>query len=402
MITLGCFKMSSEAQNSETMNSEDKTEPSSYPLVEKTSNIYKNICHTCPTDNKVRKQDRRRLILASIFCLLFMVAEIIGGVLSNSLAIASDAGHLLGDFGTFMVSLTALWLSSRPQTSEMSFGFHRAEVLGALISVLSLWLITGVLDYLAIQRLINSDYELDALIMIYVSVGGALANILMWIILKFYNGGKPSDFENEEDNKQPSDSEKEEDNKQPSESENEEDENKPSDSENEEGKRETSNSGNREDSLNIRSAILHVIGDLLQSIAVLVASLVIYFYPHLKIIDPICTFLFSIIILITTLFIMRDILCVLMEGFPKHMDFNDVKDVLYSIPGVVKIHNMRMWSLTMDKVALSAHIVIRKGESPSDVLKKATRIINTNLDIYEVTLQIEESGDPVNECITCA
>lgn len=388
MIIIDCVKMSSEVQNSETLNSEDKTEPKSYPLVEKRSSIYKSICHTCPTDGRDRKQDRRRLIVTSILCLIFMIAEIIGGVLSNSLAILSDAGHLLGDFGAFMVSLTAIWLSSRPQTSKMSFGFHRAEVLGALISVLSLWLITGILVYLAIQRLINSDYELDAPIMIYVSVGGTLANILMWITLKFYNGGKPSDSENEENKNMPSDSENEEDKKKPSDSLVEEDEGKPSDS--------------SEGSLNIRSAILHVIGDLLQSIAVLVASLVIYFYPHLKIIDPICTFLFSFIILLTTFFLMRDVLCVLMEGFPKHMDFNDVKDVLYSIPGVIKIHNMRMWSLTMDKVALAAHIVIREGESPSEVLEKATRIINRKLDIYEVTLQIEESGKPVNKCFICA
>ena len=95
---------------------------------------------------------RRKLIIASILCLFFMTVEIVGGVLSNSLAIATDAAHMLTDFASFMVSLFAIWMAAKPKSQKMSFGWHRAEVLGAVVSVLMIWLVTGILVYMAAHR----------------------------------------------------------------------------------------------------------------------------------------------------------------------------------------------------------------------------------------------------------
>ena len=95
---------------------------------------------------------RRKLITAAGLCLLFMIAEIVGGVLSNSLAIATDAAHLLTDIASFAISLFSIWMAARPKSKKMSFGWHRAEVLGATVSVLMIWLVTGILVYYAVVR----------------------------------------------------------------------------------------------------------------------------------------------------------------------------------------------------------------------------------------------------------
>ena len=124
------------------------------------------------------RKARNKLILASILCLVFMVMEIIGGILANSLAIATDAAHLLTDFASFMISLFSLWVASRPATTRMSFGWHRAEVIGATVSVLLIWVVTGILVYIAVERIISKDFELDATIMLITSGVGVGVNIM--------------------------------------------------------------------------------------------------------------------------------------------------------------------------------------------------------------------------------
>ncbi|CAH0390623.1 unnamed protein product [Bemisia tabaci] len=119
------------------------------PLPSDTITIYdEHYCHNeerTTTNTKARK----KLIIASILCIIFMIGEIIGGYLSSSLAIATDAAHLLTDFASFMISLFALWVANRPPTQSMPFGWYRAEVIGALTSVLMIWIVTGILVYMA-------------------------------------------------------------------------------------------------------------------------------------------------------------------------------------------------------------------------------------------------------------
>ena len=136
-------------------------------------------CHSnSPNSTDGTAKARRKLIIASVICLIFMMAEIIGGVLANSLAIATDAAHLLTDFASFMISLFSIWYASRPANKRMSFGYYRAELIGALTSVLLIWVVTGILVYLAIQRLVHKNYEIDEKYMLITAVFGVVVNIM--------------------------------------------------------------------------------------------------------------------------------------------------------------------------------------------------------------------------------
>ncbi|XP_011313510.1 zinc transporter 2-like [Fopius arisanus] len=110
--------------------------------------------------------------------------------------------------------------------------------------------------------------------------------------------------------------------------------------------------------INVRAAYIHVLGDFIQSTGVLVAALIIYFKPTWSIVDPICTFLFAILVLFTTVAIIKDVMNVLMEGIPKGFEYSSVESTFMGIEGVVKVHNLRIWALSLDKTALSAHLAI--------------------------------------------
>ncbi|XP_029805694.1 zinc transporter 2 isoform X1 [Suricata suricatta] len=130
-----------------------------------------------------KEQARRQLFVASAICLVFMIGEVIGGYLAHSLAVMTDAAHLLTDFASMLVSLFSLWMSSRPATKTMNFGWQRAEILGALLSVLSIWVVTGVLVFLAVERLISGDYEVEGGTMLITSGCAVAVNIISGIFV---------------------------------------------------------------------------------------------------------------------------------------------------------------------------------------------------------------------------
>ncbi|BES92473.1 zinc ion transmembrane transport [Nesidiocoris tenuis] len=320
-------------------------------------------CHQDRSDESLRnfKKARRKLIFASILCVFFMVAEVVGGVLSSSLAVATDAAHLLTDFAGFMISLFALYLGQRKPSRAMPFGWHRAEVIGALTSVLTIWLVTGILVYMAIERIIYGEYEIDAIIMLITSGLGVLVNLVMGMSLHQHSH---SHGHNNNDELATKDSDVKK-------------------------------------NINVRAAFIHVIGDLIQSVGVFIAALVIQFKPEWKIVDPICTFLFSVLVLITTFGIIKDTLIVLMEGLPRDVDFDDVMNTLLSIDGVMAVHNLRIWALSLDKTALAAHIAIKPGTVPQAVLKSASNKIYQKYNFFEMTLQIENFTVKMEDCAQC-
>ncbi|KAL1465381.1 hypothetical protein WDU94_004960 [Cyamophila willieti] len=295
------------------------------------------------------KRARRKLWFASLLCLVFMICEIIGGYFSGSLAIATDAAHLLTDFASFMISLIALWVASRPATKQMPFGWYRAEVLGALTSVLLIWVVTGILLYIAVERVITKNFEIEATIMLYTSVFGLIVNILMGCTLHQHSHSH----------------------------------------------------GGAQENINVRAAFIHVLGDFLQSFGVFVAAVVIYFKPEWYLVDPLCTFLFAILVLFTTFSILRDIMVVLMEGIPRGVEFTDVLETFLQIEGVVKVHNLRIWALSLDKAALSAHLAVKPGTDTGDILRRASQLVHTKFDFFEMTLQIEEFNPTMDECDQC-
>ncbi|KAH8375718.1 hypothetical protein KR093_002690, partial [Drosophila rubida] len=406
-------------------------------------------CHRARSEG-VDLKARRKLIIASILCLVFMIAEIVGGVLSNSLAIATDAAHLLTDFASFMISLFAIWIAGRPSTQRMSFGWYRAEVIGAMASVFMIWVITGILVWLAIGRLINGDYEVNAKIMLITSGLAILVNVIMGVQLQHghshgLGGGGHGHSHSSSSHK--STKKKSKSNKsaahvnatstpcaasptkrieggvafEP------EDAELPGGglpsysyqnaklvdpgldleiaavlAETAPGAHHHGGQAGREAvNMNVRAAFIHVIGDVIQSVGVFVAAGVIYFWPEYAIVDPICTFVFSIIVLFTTFTIMKDALLVLMEGTPNYMHYAEVLQIFQRIEGVERVHNLRIWALSINKVALSAHLAIAAGANPKEILDAATSAVHLRYNFFETTIQIEDYTAQMESCHQC-
>jgi zinc transporter 2 len=142
--------------------------------------------------------------------------------------------------------------------------------------------------------------------------------------------------------------------------------------------------------MNIRSAMIHVIGDLLQSVGVIIAAIFIYIWPHLGIIDSICTFIFCFIILVTTIPLLKDCIKLLMESIPNGINIEQIKKELLKVEGVEEVHDLHVWALNTSNFSLTVHL---KSSKPMLSLKRATRLINTKFKILHTTIQVEDLKD---------
>ncbi|TMW47775.1 hypothetical protein DOY81_007146 [Sarcophaga bullata] len=159
--------------------------------------------------------------------------------------------------------------------------------------------------------------------------------------------------------------------------------------------------GKEAQNLNVRAAYIHVLGDMVQSIGVFLAALVIYFKPEWAIADPICTFVFSIIVLFTTFAIIKDALLVLMEGTPSYLHYTEVLNIFQQIEGVQRVHNLRIWALSINKIALSVHLAIVEGADPKKILQEATTAVHMRYNFFETTIQIEDFTPEMENCKQC-
>nr|AKN21630.1 slc30a-10 [Schmidtea mediterranea] len=369
-----------------------------------------------PLSKNMDRQAKTKLIIAVVLCILFFMGEIIGGIIANSLAILTDSAHLFSDLSSFLISLGAMCLSARQSTKSMNFGWHRAEIIGALFSVLLIWIVTGVLIYAAILRIINSNYVINANIMLIMSAVGVIINVLLALVLhpqshghSHGGGGHGHSHGHGQSNgggghghghghghrasvnhNHSQDVEHCQDSDEPLLTTNSdvcagEDSSK-------------SKVFKSIDNINLRAAFIHVIGDIIQSFGVLAAAFIIYFKPQWKIADPICTFLFSFLVMLTTIFIFRDVIYVLLERKPRHINYNKVTIRISSIPGIVQIHNLRLWSITLTKTALSCHLVVDASQDSQSILEKVYDMCIEEFKISEITIQIESSAKPSALC----
>ncbi|EYB91649.1 hypothetical protein Y032_0203g1812 [Ancylostoma ceylanicum] len=276
-------------------------------------------------ENAKGRRAEKVLWAVAVLSLVFIIAEFVGGFFASSLAIMTDAGHMLSDLLSFVISIVAIRTARQPPSKRLSWGYDRAEVLGAMISVIILWVLTTVLVLLAIERIVNNDLSVEADVMLITASVGVGFNIIMGGVLHFGSGGHGHAHHGGGHGHSHSHSH--------------------------------SHGGKN---VNVRAAFIHVIGDLIQSIGVLIAALVIKFTGW-ELADPICTFFFSVIVLFTTIHVLRDIFFVLMEATPRHMDFNAVKEDLSALENVQSVHDLHMWSLNMDKTALSVHLAIESA-----------------------------------------
>ncbi|XP_068566731.1 proton-coupled zinc antiporter SLC30A8 [Cebidichthys violaceus] len=378
--------------------------------------------HAQEDRDREKKVARRRLCMVSVICLVFMVGEIIGGYLAGSLAVMTDAAHLLADFISFLISLLSLWLSSRPATHKLSYGWHRAEILGSLLSVFTIWLVTGVLVYLAVERLINNDYTIEGTIMLITSGCAFLANIVMALILHQSGHGHSHGGLNSHGhshgglnshghshgglnshghshgglNSHGHSHKKENEHNQDLNHTNQRD-----DQADAEQNRAANGGRAQQDNASVRAAFVHVLGDLLQSVSVFLSAIIIFFKPEYKIADPICTFLFSIFVLCTTITILRDILLVLMNGTPAGVKYGEVRDGLLAVKGVKAVHNLHIWALTMNQTVLTAHIAIDETVDAQTVLREMTQACISSYNFHSVTIQMERLADLKPGCTLC-
>uniref|UniRef100_UPI003AAF47A3 proton-coupled zinc antiporter SLC30A2-like n=1 Tax=Centroberyx gerrardi TaxID=166262 RepID=UPI003AAF47A3 len=306
-----------------------------------------------------------------------MIGEVIGGYAAHSLAIMTDAAHLLTDFASIAMSIFSLWVSSRPHTKTMTFGWHRAEILGVLLSVLSIWAVTAVLVFIAVQRIIEDDYEIQSHIMLITSGCAVGANVLMALILHQsgsshgHSHGFPySRLQKDEEQRG-------------------------------HGHSHSHSHFHSHGNASVKAAFIHVVGDLLQSIGVLLAATIIHFWPEFKIADPICTFLFSVLVLGTTLTVTKDVLRILMEGSPQDLNFNTVRETLLSVSGVKATHNLHMWGLSMSHSLLSVHVAIEEDADTQTVLTKATTLLRSEFGFSSITIQVERYSEEMLDCTQC-
>ncbi|KAM9034666.1 LOW QUALITY PROTEIN: proton-coupled zinc antiporter SLC30A2 [Sarcophilus harrisii] len=248
-------------------------------------------------------------------------------------------------------------LIKRESDQKLPEGLGR--ILGVLLSVLSIcWVVTGVLVYLAVQRLISGDYEIGEAMLI--TSGRAVAvNIIMGFTLHQSDHGHWHSH----------------------------------------GHSHGTNVKKEEQNLSVRAAFIHVVGDLLQSLGVLVVAHVLYYKPEYKYVDPICTFLFSILVL-TTLTILRDVIQ-RMEATPKGVDFTAVRDLLLSVEGVASLHSLHIWALTVAQPVLSVHIAIAQEADAQAVLKEARSRLQGMFHFHTTTIQIEDYSEDMRDCQEC-
>jgi len=317
--------------------------------------------------DEAQSRAKKALLIATVFTMIFMVLEIVGGYIAGSLAIMTDAAHLLTDVAAMLLSLVAMHLASRPANKSHTFGYHRAEILGAALSVITIWALVAVLAYEAILRLLADSRLVGEIvngkIMTFIGIAGFFVNIIDAFILKW--GNAPHGHSHSHGHSH-------------------------------------GGGGDHHENINVRSAFIHVLGDCLQSVGVIIAALFVWIGNQItygspsfaksywNLADPIASLLFGVVTLGTTFKIMKNIVNVLMERVPDHVNYDAIQTQLESIPGVKKVHDLHIWELSLGKVSLSAHIA---ADEHVESLIAAQRIC-TNHSISHVTIQIDHPMAP--------
>ncbi|PGB56342.1 cation diffusion facilitator family transporter [Bacillus anthracis] len=287
-------------------------------------------------------KNKKALLLAFLLTTSFMIAEVIGGFVTNSLALLCDAGHMLSDAVSLALSLLAFKLGEKTATATKTYGYKRVEMLAALCNGVVLIVISVYIFIEAIRRF-KEPVEIASNGMLIIAVLGLLINILSaWILMR---------------------------------------------------------GGDVKGNLNLRSAFLHVLGDLLGSVGAIIAALLIKFFGWTAA-DAIASILVSILVIISGWRVTRDTVHILMEGAPQHINVEEVKSTLLNITVVKEVHDLHIWSVTSDFQVLTCHLII-KGNETQSVLKEATEVLKEKFHVEHVTIQVEIDGEFHHSETTC-
>ncbi len=277
----------------------------------------------------LRSAGRRILVLVLGLTATFMVAEVVGGLLSNSLALLADAAHMLTDVAAIALALFALWFAQRPATPEKTYGYLRLEILAALVNGAALIVIALGIFYGAYQRFANPE-PVESRLMLAVAAVGLLVNVVAAVLLHRSAGHN----------------------------------------------------------LNLRGAYLHVLGDLLGSVGAIVAALVILTTGWV-VADPLISIVIGLLILVSSWKLVRESVDVLLEAVPRHIDLAEVHRAIEEIPGVEEVHDLHVWTVTSGFLAMSGHAVVRDPAQYQRVLNEIHDRMHDRFGIRHVTVQLE-------------
>ncbi len=276
-----------------------------------------------------RTGSRRRLAIVLALVASYMVAEVVGGLLSNSLALLADAGHMLSDAGALALSLFAMWIAGRPPTPKHSYGYYRTEILAALVNGATLVAIS-IFIFIEAWGRFREPPEVEGALMMGIATGGLVVNLLgLWLL----NAG-------------------------------------------------------RGDSLNVRAAWLHVLSDALGSVAAILGGFLIWTFGWAWA-DPAVSVLIGILVILSSWNLLKETVAVLMESAPAHLDVDRVRDAMAGVPGVTAVHDLHVWSITSGMVSLSAHVRVAENTDRDAALTTIRLRLHEAFGIDHCTIQVE-------------
>lgn len=288
------------------------------------------------TDDSLYSLKKSRLLIVMLMTFSMMVVEFVAGILTNSLALVSDAAHMLTHFFALAVSYVAILFAARQTSKERSFGFYRAESLAALVNGLTLILITFFIAHKAYQKIVHPQ-PLEEIQMLIVAVIGLIVNLVSAVILWKV----------------------------------------------------------KEADLNVKSAFLHLLTDTFSSVAIVSGAILIHFTSW-YVIDPVLSVVICIIILIWAKNLLKDSFNVLMEAAPKHIKIDEVIETLkQNVPGVEDVHDLHIWEIATRMYAMTMHVVVKDDKRISDcsaIKKEVKRLMQERYHILHTNIEFECPG----------
>ncbi|TLS38166.1 cation diffusion facilitator family transporter [Pseudalkalibacillus caeni] len=277
--------------------------------------------------------NKKALKISFIFITVFMVVEMAGGFITNSLALLSDASHMLSDSVALGLSLLAFKLGEKRADPAKTFGYKRFEILAAFFNGVALLGISLYIFWEAYHRFLSPP-DVASTGMLIIAIIGLLVNLFVaWILLK----------------------------------------------------------GDTSENINLRSAYLHVLGDILGSIGAIVAALLIMFLGW-SYADPIASILVSVLVLISGWRVTKDSVHVLMEGSPPNVEVDKIQVALEKIKGVVSVHDIHVWTITSGFPSLTCHLVVEPSQDRDEILENAVELLEQEFDVNHSTIQMEGKG----------
>jgi cobalt-zinc-cadmium efflux system protein len=276
---------------------------------------------------------QRRLAFALGLVVVYMAAEVIGGLASNSLALLADAGHMLADVAALGLSLFAIWAAQRPATPRRTFGYHRMEILAALANGATL-IAVSILIFVEAYRRWMAPSAVRGGLMLAIACGGLVVNLAALTVLH----------------------------------------------------------GGRAESLNVRGAWLHVLTDTLGSVQAIVAGALISGFGW-NWADPLASVLIGLLVILSAWSLLRESLAVLMEGVPAGISLAEIVEAVTEVPGVMAVHDLHVWTITSGFISLSAHVVVTP-DCAEKVLWDVRAVLHRRFGIDHSTIQVERAPAP--------